>query len=94
MPQFRKKPEKVVQAEQWFKGLDIDGVVQPNPNSMTQFEPHVITPQGLITVKSGDWIVKGEKGTEVYKPDIFKQSYEPVGDEAIAAWKQAYEGWE
>ncbi len=93
MPQFRKKLTEV-EAEQWFKGLHIDGVVQPDANSLMQFEPHVVTQFGLIKVNPGDWIVKSEKGIFVYKPEVFQTSYEPVDDAAKTAWKQAYEGWE
>ena len=37
------------------------------------------TPEGVMSVSNGDWIIKGVKG-EFYpcKPDIFEMTYEPV----------------
>lgn len=37
------------------------------------------TPEGVMEVKDGDWIIRGIKG-EVYpcKPDIFEATYNPV----------------
>ena len=39
------------------------------------------TLEGDMRVESGDWIIKGVKN-EVYpcKPDIFKDSYEPINE--------------
>ena len=79
-----------VEAEQWFPGLHVEGVLQPNPNSMTQFAPHVVTPAGSVELSPGDWIVREEKGTFVYKNEIFEQSYEPENREAQIIWTQAY----
>ena len=43
------------------------------------WKPHIHTLEGRMTVKNGDWIIKGVKG-EFYpcKPDIFEATYEPV----------------
>lgn len=89
MPKFRKKPV-IVEAEQWFPWLQIEGVLQPDSDSMTQFAPHVITPNGVVEIKSGDWVVRGEKGNYVYPLEGFEQSYEPVDSEAQIVWTQAY----
>lgn len=89
MAKFRKRPV-IIEAEQWYPELLISGVLQPDPTSMTQFAPHVLTPAGAVELKPGDWIVRQEKGNFVYKPEIFEQSYEPVDSEAQIAWTQAY----
>jgi len=41
--------------------------------------PNIITLEGVMKVSEGDFIIKGVAG-EFYpcKPDIFKQTYEPV----------------
>lgn len=41
----------------------------------------VETPEGLMTARQGDWIIRGVKG-EFYpcKPDIFEATYEPVAE--------------
>lgn len=82
MPKFRKKPV-VVEAEQWFPGKHVDGVVQIGVNETT-LEPvyGVHTLEGVIACSPGDYIITGVKG-EKYpcKPDIFEQTYEPVADE-------------
>ena len=75
---FRKKPV-IVEAEQWFPGKRIDGVIEPDPKSMTQFAPFVNTLEGPLTVSPGDWIVTGIKGEKYpVKPDIFEMLYEPL----------------
>jgi hypothetical protein len=40
----------------------------------------ITTLEGVMVADEGDWIIRGVKG-EVYpcKPDIFEQTYEPVG---------------
>lgn len=78
MPKFRKRPI-VIEAEQWFPGKHMEGVLWPDPKSETQFEPHVITLEGPLKVSPGDWIIKGVKG-EKYpcRDDIFRETYEPV----------------
>jgi hypothetical protein len=43
----------------------------------------IATLEGIMKAKPGDWIIQGVQG-EFYpcKPDIFEQTYEPVGDDA------------
>lgn len=71
---FRKKTI-VIEAEQWFPGKQIKGVMVRNDHLIA----HIKTLEGLMTVTSGDWIITGVNG-EVYpcKPDIFEKTYEPV----------------
>lgn len=51
------------------------------------------TLEGNMIASPGDWIITGVNG-ESYpcKPDVFKKTYEPVDDEAIAEWNRVYEG--
>jgi hypothetical protein len=75
---YRKIPVEIA-AEQWFPGLEVEGVIEPHPLSGTQFAPFVNTAEGPLTVSPGDWIITGVKG-EKYpcKPDIFDMTYEPA----------------
>ena len=75
---FRKKLI-VVEAERWFPGKHVDGVIEPDPHSVTQFAAFVDTPSGPVNVMPGDWIITGVNG-EKYpcKPDIFEKTYEQV----------------
>lgn len=90
MAQYRKKPV-VIEAEQWFPGREVAGVV-PLPEHvrarMTSVErdgegreavAFVDTLEGGHIVSAGDWIITGVKG-ERYpcKPDIFEATYEPA----------------
>ncbi len=78
---FRKKPV-VIEAEQWFPGKQIDGVIEEN--NMTPYgkvgpAAWIKTLEGRHEVTPGDWIITGIKG-EKYpcKPDIFEATYERV----------------
>jgi len=75
MAKFRRKPV-VIEAEQWFPGVKIKGVTEPDWESRLGT---IHTLEGLMTVSPGDWIVTGIK-SEKYpvKPDIFEATYEPV----------------
>lgn len=88
MPKFRKKPV-IITALQWFPGVEIEGVITPDRDGVTQFEPYIDTLEGPHLVRSGDWIIVGIKG-EKYpcKPDIFKATYEPADQEAIDAFRE------
>ncbi len=83
MMKFRKKPV-VIEAEQWYKGEDIDGVCTKLDTGILHYlggvdEPHIHTLEGVHQVSEGDWIIKGVQG-ELYacKPDIFEMTYEPA----------------
>ena len=76
MPPFRKRPV-VISAEQFFaaKRPYPEGVIDldESPHSL----PIIVTPEGVLLVTEGDWIITGVKG-EKYpcKPDIFEMTYE------------------
>jgi len=74
MPKFRKKPV-VVEAEQWFPGKSIEGVVERSNGAYGYIE----TLEGQFIVSSGDWVITGIQG-EKYpcKPDIFEATYELI----------------
>lgn len=75
---FRKKPI-IIEAEQWFPGKDIEGVVLTTDIDITEPYPVIETLEGELLVKPGDWIITGIAG-ERYpcKDSIFKETYEPV----------------
>lgn len=74
MAKFRKKPV-VIEAEQWFPGRLIEGVVNHPEEDFAE----VATLEGQMRCSSGDWIITGVKG-EKYpcKDEIFRMTYDPV----------------
>jgi hypothetical protein len=92
MARYRKKPV-VVDAWQFdgslasaeeLSSLDYN-VTFLRGNSDDDLRVLVFTPEGLMTVSQGDWVIKGVKG-EFYpcKPDIFEATYERVPEVVIA----------
>lgn len=86
---FRRKP-LVIDAEQWFPGLDVPGVrhLKANRVDLSQTrgilvdrpERHVVdTRYGEAQLAPGDWVITGIDG-ERYpcKPDVFAALYEQV----------------
>jgi hypothetical protein len=80
---FRKKPI-IIEAEQWFPGKSIDGVITEYDETLDNATgkppfPFIRTLEGKMFVSSGDWIITGVNG-EKYpcKPDIFEKSYDPI----------------
>ena len=74
---FRKKP--IVEAEQWFPGKRVAGVIAPAPSSTTQFTPFINTPNGPVAVSPGDWIVTEACGVKYsVKPDVFEKMYKRI----------------
>jgi hypothetical protein len=73
---FRKKPI-IIEAEQWFKGKEIDGVIDAG-----NWKPFIETLEGNMLVAEGDWIITGISG-EKYpcKADIFEKTYELVKED-------------
>lgn len=73
---FRKLPI-VIEAEQWFPGIQIEGVVERAKGAYGYIE----TLEGGHIVDAGDWIITGIAG-EKYpcKPAIFEATYELVED--------------
>lgn len=81
--QFRKKTV-VIEAIQW-KGDNFYEVTDFCPHiahASTGTDLYIETLEGDMCASCGDWIIKGVAG-EYYpcKPDIFEQTYEPVGGE-------------
>lgn len=88
---FRKKPV-VVEATYWNGTRDdaqriVDWVLSEGGvvATLQQENAHVLeiyTLEGTMKVGIGDWVIKGVKG-EFYpcKPDIFAETYEPIGEE-------------
>lgn len=77
---FRKKPI-IVEAEQWFYGKEIDGVIdKPMPLSgLNLMPPYIETLEGRLFVNEGDWIITGINGEKyLCNPDIFEKTYERV----------------
>ena len=81
MVRYRKKPV-VIEAVQWtgdnLQELISFGLVGAYLLA-TDKQLQVTTLEGGHVASMGDWIIKGVKG-EFYpcKPDIFKQTYDPV----------------
>lgn len=87
---YRKKPV-IIEAEQWFPGVEIEGVEIVQREGVIGGKGHgemrflqdpiavIQTLEGEMKVSPGDWIITGMKG-ERYpcKPDIFAATYEPV----------------
>lgn len=84
---FRKKPV-VIEAVQWGGNnvqelaIFLDGTPTTREYGIVAGQPiNIFTLEGNHRANIRDWIIKGVKG-EFYpcKPDIFEQTYEPVGD--------------
>lgn len=84
---FRKKPV-VIEARQTGRDYDSDcsilawcNGVLPHPDLIegTDILFGIATLEGIMSVCSGDWVIKGVKG-EFYpcKPDVFEKTYEYV----------------
>jgi hypothetical protein len=78
---FRKKPV-VIEAVQWT-GENLEELRAFVPEEFRHNKIHepmgIWTLEGVMTIKEGDWIIKGVEG-EFYpcKPDIFEATYEAV----------------
>lgn len=90
MAKYRKKPV-VVEAEQWFPGKNVEGVIPlseaPLVNPILIKETgypveqlgYIHTLEGGYIVSPGDWIITGVKGEKyACKPDVFEKTYEKV----------------
>jgi hypothetical protein len=76
MAKFRKKPV-VIEAEQWFPGVEIEGVTEHKTPTCIYGKIHTL--EGTMTVSEGDWVITGIQGEKYpVKPDIFEATYEPV----------------
>lgn len=87
MPQFRRKPE-IIEAEQWFPGKEIEGVVmKPNFLGGKGYGRIDLPPQpyfesdGLSSpLYPGDYITRSEHGRGVSRKDYFESLYELVNE--------------
>lgn len=78
---YRKKPA-IVQAVQWFPGRDVVGVIAPDPDSTTQFEPFLQTSAGPIKVTPGDWIITDSEGRRYpCTAETFAATYEQEAED-------------
>ena len=77
MPRYRRKPT-VVEAVQFSGDLPLpEGVV-----FILNAGYHVKTVNGFVKIEDGEWIITGVKGKRYpCKPDIFKETYELVGEQ-------------
>lgn len=81
---FRKKPV-IINAEQWlgtkesWDKIMALGLTEWKPGEMGTETFIIKTLEGEHITSKGDWVIKGVQG-EFYpcKPDIFKQTYEPI----------------
>lgn len=83
---FRKKPV-VIEATQWFPGIEIEGVVTEIKMGMPadiwemvrdDGKGAIHTLEGWHIVSPGDWVITGVNGEKCpCKPDIFEKTYEP-----------------
>lgn len=84
LAKYRKKPV-VIEAVQWTGdnetelALFMNKAFRKNPKNCYELE--IPTLVGLMTAKTGDYIIKGVKG-EFYpcKPDAFAMTYESAGE--------------
>jgi len=76
---YRRKPV-VVEAEQWFKGKNIDGVVcNPIGNPMVPDFYYVKTSNGFVEIHEGEFVITEINGEKYScKPDIFEKTYELI----------------
>lgn len=84
MPKFRKKPVEIeaVQFTEDDKNRCFNWISCNRFADWDEENKPIIkiqTPEGVMTAKIGDWIIKGVKG-EFYpcKPDIFEATYDPA----------------
>lgn len=79
---FRKKPI-IIEAEQWFPGVCIEGMqdyIDPWTKTLSEYRK-IDTIDGIMLVKPGDWIITGVEGEkDVCKDSIFRATYEPIED--------------
>lgn len=80
MLKFRKLPV-VIEAEQWFPGVKIEGVEQIDYDGAPMGVIHTLEDlKDTVHYGSpGDWVIIGVEGERYFcKPNIFTATYEPV----------------
>lgn len=79
----------IVDAEQWFKGKNVEGVIEkkfvPTGNWHDRFDDHpdvyIESGRDKLQVSEGYWIVTNEDGKKwPCDPETFKRKYEPLND--------------
>lgn len=92
MSKYRKKPV-IIEAFRWTADIgqveDPEWIIDAIKNGTVYFlnvgtalvTMYIITLEGTMIAKPGDWIIQGIHG-ELYpcKHDIFKQTYEAIND--------------
>lgn len=81
-----RKIQKELEAEQWYPGKEVEGVIYPAPDkpcSLIGEYGLCKTKEGDLYVTPGDWIMKGyskELGWHYWpvKPDYFNENYELI----------------
>ena len=81
MARYRKKPVEIEAVQFTGENADEIGHFAGLAVSVAGRDHHlqIKTLEGIMTVSSGDWVIRGVKG-EFYpcKPDIFEATYEAV----------------
>jgi hypothetical protein len=79
MAKYRKRPV-IIDAEQWFPGIVMEGVVNSEYSDPAFNGYHYIqTLEGRMIVSPGDWVITGVKGEKyACKPDVFEMTYDFV----------------
>lgn len=74
---YRKKPV-VIEAMQWM-GNNLEELRRFAPEALRPQSMGIVTPEGVMTISEGDWVIKGVEG-EFYpcKPSVFEASYDEV----------------
>jgi hypothetical protein len=77
MARFRKK-SVIVEADQWFPGKEVDGVIAIESGAIV---PYVDRGTHTVSVFPGDWVVREPQG-KIYpvKPNRFVEDFEPIGE--------------
>ncbi len=86
MAKYRKK-RVFVEAEQFFYGVTPwpAGVIYVRPLASRPEDTYIETPEGLVRVREGDWIVTGGKGERYpWTAEKFEATYELLEDPADA----------
>jgi len=76
MPKFRKKPV-VVEAEQWFPGKEVEGVVERAKGAYG----YMVASTGKHIVNAGDWVITREEYRCPCSALMFKAKYEPIEED-------------
>lgn len=75
-----KRKALIVEAERYFAGASLPQGVKLGNIGAGLTEAYCLTPNGCISVRSGDWIVRDPIDGHFYPvaPNIFEQTYDAV----------------